>query len=1078
MGEYFGIEPSKVAATGSRTNIVYYSKLLASFFAQHCGKGAHNKHVPPLLFDMPKEFFLEFLKGFAAGDGYTSPEGKIEITSVSRRLILELNWLCRMHGIKSAFSSFIVKERSLDGYMLPKTTAFRLHIGARQNPFRLQTVNRMKISRAKIKRITRLPFDGYVYDLCGCDNEAFFGGEAPILLHNTNRPNSIDPALRRPGRFDREIELGVPDKRSRKEILQIHTRGMPLAKDVSLDELASVTHGFVGADLQSLTKEAAMKVLRRVLPKIKLQDAEIPQNVLDELTVTRHDFQNALREIQPSALREVFVEIPNVRWNQVGGLDEVKRELREAVEMPLKNPGVFKRLGIRPVRGILLFGPPGTGKTLLAKAVATESESNFISIKGPELISKWVGESLAYDEEVIVQVDGATQRRKIGELVDENLSENAGQLTALKQRMLVQTLDEAGKAQWAPVTDYLRHAAPTQLYEVHTRSGRRIQLTADHGLFVLDEGMIKTIPTQNLVPGESFVAIPNRATETGQDVELDLLALLGNDPHVTVGNVSGMVQDAINRFGLAKVNQILLGYSRQLDVLQRVKGDMRIPVQAFKRMAELRAACDSSQLTVSTKASRDRIPERLKFTPELAYWVGIWVAEGDFNGRGARVHNQNPENRQRLKACLDSLGISYSENKNAIVTSTLSAKILRALGLNHGADQKRMPAIAFSLRRDVLASLLSGYYSGDGSVYGNAHRSYIEACTASAGLANDLMRLLLPFRIVSIHYERTDKRYGTLMHKVQFSGVENFQKFATIGFSDSKRNECVAAYIVSKKWTRTAQLPIDKTLRELLQDYGFEEWAKSKTVGSRILKELFRWAPAEKTAPYRQLLENDVHWDLVVDVRKVAYGKPYVYDLSVDSTQRFVAGFGGLYVHNSEKYVRETFRKARLAAPCIVFIDELDSVASARGTDQGSKVTERVVDSLLTEMDGLKDLKDVLIIGATNRIDLIDPALLRPGRFDKLIEIPYPDLATRLAIFKVHTSKMPLTKDVDLKELAKVTEDYSGADVEGLCREAAMVALRENIGAAEVNHDHFMKATKTFSVLVSKKKEREDLTYA
>lgn len=213
-----------------------------------------------------------------------------------------------------------------------------------------------------------------------------------IVIGATNRPNSIDPALRRPGRFDREIEIGVPDKKGRKEILQIHTRGMPL-EEVNLDEFANLTHGFVGADLQSLAKEAAMKALRRLLPKLNLEEEQIPQKDLDQLKVTKEDFQNALREIQPSALREVYIEVPNVKWEQIGGLKEVKEELKEAVELPLKKPEAFTRLGIRPVKGILLFGPPGTGKTLLAKAVATESEANFIAIRGSELLSKWVGES-------------------------------------------------------------------------------------------------------------------------------------------------------------------------------------------------------------------------------------------------------------------------------------------------------------------------------------------------------------------------------------------------------------------------------------------------------------------------------------------------------------------------------------------------------------------------------------------------------------------------------------------------------------------------------------------------------------
>jgi len=389
-----------------------------------------------------------------------------------------------------------------------------------------------------------------------------------VVIAATNRPNAIDPALRRPGRFDREIEIGVPDKKGRKEILQIHTRGMPLGDDVNLDELAALTHGFVGADMQSLTKEAAMKALRRVLPKINLEEKEIPQKILDELKVLKQDFMNALREIQPSALREVYIEVPNVKWEQIGGLEEVKRELKEAVDLPLKHPESFARLGIRPVRGILLYGPPGTGKTLLAKAVATESEANFIAVRGPELLSKWVGES--------------------------------------------------------------------------------------------------------------------------------------------------------------------------------------------------------------------------------------------------------------------------------------------------------------------------------------------------------------------------------------------------------------------------------------------------------------------------------------------------------------------------EKGVREVFRKARTAAPTIVFFDEIDALAPARGgEDEGTHVTERVVNTLLAEMDGIQNLKDVVVIAATNRPELLDPALLRPGRFDKLVEVPAPDEATRLAILKVHTAKMPLAKDVDLKVLAKKTEGYSGADLEALCREAGMFALREKQDAKEVNKTHFDKALQAIRPTLSLRKRDE-----
>ncbi len=214
-----------------------------------------------------------------------------------------------------------------------------------------------------------------------------------IVIGATNRPSALDPALRRPGRFDREIEIGVPDKQGRYEIMQIHTRGMPLADDVDLKKLAEMTHGYTGADVSSLGRETAMKSLRRYLPQINLEEERIPPSVLEKMEVTMEDFINAYKEITPTAMREVYIEIPNTRWEDIGGLEEVKKDLIEAVELPLKTPEVFRRLGIKPPKGILLFGPPGCGKTLLAKAVATESAANFITIKGPEIFSKWVGES-------------------------------------------------------------------------------------------------------------------------------------------------------------------------------------------------------------------------------------------------------------------------------------------------------------------------------------------------------------------------------------------------------------------------------------------------------------------------------------------------------------------------------------------------------------------------------------------------------------------------------------------------------------------------------------------------------------
>ncbi|MFX0006583.1 MAG: CDC48 family AAA ATPase [Promethearchaeota archaeon] len=214
-----------------------------------------------------------------------------------------------------------------------------------------------------------------------------------IVIGATNRPNSLDSALRRPGRFDREIEIKVPNEKGRREIFQIHTRNMPLDKKISLKEFSVITHGFVGADISAVCREAAMSALRRYLPKIDLESEIIDPELLEQIEVTQEDFEDALKEVLPSGIREVFVEVPNVPWDKVGGLDALKQQLIEAVEWPISNPSIFSRMGITPPKGILLYGPPGCGKTLLARAVATESKANFISIKGPELLSKWVGES-------------------------------------------------------------------------------------------------------------------------------------------------------------------------------------------------------------------------------------------------------------------------------------------------------------------------------------------------------------------------------------------------------------------------------------------------------------------------------------------------------------------------------------------------------------------------------------------------------------------------------------------------------------------------------------------------------------
>jgi transitional endoplasmic reticulum ATPase len=334
-----------------------------------------------------------------------------------------------------------------------------------------------------------------------------------VVIGATNRPNALDPALRRPGRFDREIEIGVPDRDGRLEILQIHTRGMPLSKDVELKELAGLTHGYVGADLAALSKEAAMRSLRRILPDIDLQADVIPPELLNKLTVTRDDFLQAYREMEPSTLREVLIEKPNVKWDDIGGLDEAKQELRESIEWPLRMNKLFAHFDARPPRGILIFGPPGTGKTLLAKAVATESEANFISVRGPEFMSKWVGESERAVRETFRKAKTAAPCIIFFDEVDAITPVRGGGVedSQVTERVISQILTEMDG-----------------LEELHNVT----VIAATNRMDLVDPALLRPgrfdrhiyIPPPDLATRKAILAIHTRHKPLGKDVDLDDIA--------------------------------------------------------------------------------------------------------------------------------------------------------------------------------------------------------------------------------------------------------------------------------------------------------------------------------------------------------------------------------------------------------------------------------------------------------------------------------------------------------------------------------------------------------------------------
>jgi transitional endoplasmic reticulum ATPase len=398
-----------------------------------------------------------------------------------------------------------------------------------------------------------------------------------VVIAATNRVNAIDEALRRPGRFDREIVIGVPDQKGRREVLAIHTRGMPLSGGVDLDEIARITYGFVGADMSALTREAAIEALRRTLPQIDLSKDEIPAEVLDALRVEQGDFDAALKRVQPSAVREIMIQVPDVGWDDVGGVEQAKRALREGVELPLKHPDAFKRLGIRPAKGFLLYGPPGTGKTLLAKAVARESEANFIATKSSQLLSKWYGES---EQQVSRLFQRARQVAPTVIFIDEidSLAPHRGGAIgepAVTERVVNTILAELdGLEGMQNVVVIGATNRPTLLDSALLRPGR------------FDELIYVPVPDQG--GRRTILAIHTGKMPLADDVSLDALA------ERTPGFTGADLEDLVRRAGL--------------EALREDVGAQRVDMRLFERaLTETRAS-----VTKEMEREYERMADELK----------------------------------------------------------------------------------------------------------------------------------------------------------------------------------------------------------------------------------------------------------------------------------------------------------------------------------------------------------------------------------------------------------------------------------------------------------------------------------
>lgn len=847
-----------------------------------------------------------------------------------------------------------------------------------------------------------------------------------VVIGATNRPDVIDPALRRGGRFDREISIGVPDRKGRLAILKIHTRNMPLMKDVNLEKYADLTHGFVGADLSTLCKEAAMSRVRKVLPNIKIEkeneNGPISQDVLEKLYVSDRDFKDALKVVQPSAMREVYVENPNVKWEEIGGLDFIKRELKEAIEWPIIHPESFKNLGIRPPRGVLLYGPPGTGKTLLAKAVATESSANFIQIKGPELLC------VSGDTKILTSHCGTTAIEKFYDNIIP-ISELAKKTENMEVRKLLQ-----------PV---LAFAMGENGEAVKTR------IKTVHKLFVNDA---------------YSVGFENNAFVTGS-ANQPLLAFRNNKP------------EWVRLIDIKEGDYV--AYPRELLTLNM---EVEIKLPSYEHMRVVKEDKDAHHVKIFSTKTVTRLPKKL--TKELATFLGWFISEGNVSKECVAICNYNKENQKEIARLFEQFvgkdRIMIYKDK-VVVYSTPLVKYLEQI-LEQPLGMKKSytincPSMIAKSTKEVIAAFLRSAYKGDGSL----SKTKIEYGSKSKACVEGMAYLLTILGIKSKFWKRKDE-----MYMLTVSGMQEMQMFKNIVFGENGsldvREEYNAKYeipqvaILLKKIKEISGLSYDKEIPDGSFEHVISGRRKMGLLRLQKLVSIFEKQCSEevrKTEEFRTLQIIAKGKFLWTKVKKKTKAKPQtMYDVETQE-HSFVGGNIPLLLHNSkwvgesEKGVRKIFERARQVAPCIIFFDEIDSLASRRGLDHGTKVTESVLNQLLAEMDGLVKLEGVVVVGATNRPDLLDSALLRPGRFDRIVMTTVPNKEGRLEVFKIHTKEMPLAKDVNLGLLAEKTDGLVGADIESICREAAMLALRDNINAKEVKKKYFDEALKKIKPSVS-----------
>jgi len=715
----------------------------------------------------------------------------------------------------------------------------------------------------------------------------------------------------------------------------------------------------------------------------------------------------------PEAVEVTEEVAPEVSYEDIGGLDEEIKKIREMVELPLKHPEIFERLGIEPPKGVLLHGPPGTGKTLLAKAVAAETNSNFILINGPEIMSKYYGQSLPADEKILIREKGLFKRVPIGEIVEKN-----------RKDIEAVCFDNKGKVTIKKVSALIRHKLRSKIMEVRTASGRRIKVTDDHSLFSLGKKGIVDIKTSQLISNKSYIAVPKIIPFNPNPIDkLDLFDMLKNEDYgIVIRGIQNEFGEAIKRLGIKKIAEILNVREKYIyDIKSKNVGIGA--KKCYNLMKEANLDIDKDFLQISTKGKS--MPSVLKLTEDIMLFFGLWMAEGSYTNKNeVRLSVHRDEEKFVADLCRKLFGmVTIYRKKNSLgsdiyICSGILGKIMKnVLGFNSGARFKKIPDFVYNLSKLHLSAFLRGFISGDGSLNLTTPAPMVEVVSESPSLADDITYLLLHFGIVAKIYTRKNRP----QKRICFADYENLEKFMDIGFINSNKNKAIGSYLNLQKFSRRDQFPITSEIKKIVESNPeLSAWKKSCTIGKNVLQKL-------EDPSLRLLLENDIKWDKVVSVKEVSEKPEYVYDLSVPGAENFISGFGGIYAHNSEENLRKKFEEAAKNSPSIIFIDEIDAIAAKREETKG-EVERRVVAQLLANMDGLQSRGKVVVIAATNIPNALDPALRRPGRFDREIEIGVPGKEGRLKVLKIHTRNMPLYKNENaLHEIEGMEDNYKSA---------------------------------------------------